>query len=648
MATYVSPTDSRGYYTSLVINEVSRDITNNTTFIYYEYRLHSGPHNYFQSFGSTINLTIDGVTLLNTTTQSVSFQSPFYNTSVLLTNGNRTISHNADGTRSISFSSSFRTNSTTTFTPIPTHTISGSQALTTIPRASTPTLNVSSQALGSAITINTNRASASFTHTLKYAFGSEQGTIATGVGDSTSWTLPNTLANAIPNGTSGSGTITCETYNGSTLIGTRTVAFTATVPNNATFQPNASISSITEGQSGLSAFSVFIQNISRLRVQSASSGKFGASISQIRVTIDGVHYWGADITSNTINRNGVIEVTLLVTDSRGYSTSVVWGVTLVAYFTPRINGFSASRTPNDQSTNLSASVNFDVAPISNQNGKHYRIRYRVVGGSWVLLFESYAYYSRTFTHTSNGVLDANNSYEIELYVADNFASAVQSVIVTTAFDLLNFNQSGKGLAIGKVSEGDNFEVDLHPKFNKQFLSTIYGMDGTGNISGEGRGTSSFEAYSNASNAAYMTFHRAGSHAIRFGLDTDNQLKVGGWSLAPNSYPLIHTGNHQLLQPYFISASKLDLVANNGVWTSFFTFNSTDTETGFIHTTLNGTLEWAIGIYAKTWNGGQSGLEIFKIWGTSGIQFGVSGNSIAVLQNNYGVPLIVRARLIRGY
>lgn len=466
MATYVSPTDSRGYYTSLVINEVSRDITNNTTFIYYEYRLHSGPHNYFQSFGSTINLTIDGVTLLNTTTQSVSFQSPFYNTSVLLANGNRTISHNADGTRSISFSSSFRTNSTTTFTPIPTHTISGSQALTTIPRASTPTLNVSTQVMGGAITVFTNRASASFTHTIKYVFGNQSGTIATGVMDDTSWTLPNTLANAIPNGTSGSGTITCETYNGSTLIGTRTVAFTATVPNNATFQPNASISSITEGQSGLGAFTVFIQNKSRLRVQSTGSGKFSTTISQYRVTIDGVNYTGADITSALINKSGTIVVTLRVTDSRGHFTEVTQNVTLVAYFAPKINAFSASRSPNDQGTNLSAPINFEIAPVNNQNSRYYRVRYRVSGGTWVDLVASNSYYSHITTHTGSSILNVNNSYEVELFVQDSFTSATHIVTVGTAFDLLNFRSTGKGIAIGKVSESDTFEVALPTNFSE--------------------------------------------------------------------------------------------------------------------------------------------------------------------------------------
>ncbi len=42
------------------------------------------------------------------------------------------------------------------------------------------------------------------------------------------------------------------------------------------------------------------------------------------------------------------------------------------------------------------------------------------------------------------------------------------------------------------------------------------------------------------NAAFMAFHRPG-FAAYFGLDTDNQLKIGGWSMGVNAYPLWHKG-----------------------------------------------------------------------------------------------------------
>ena len=42
-------------------------------------------------------------------------------------------------------------------------------------------------------------------------------------------------------------------------------------------------------------------------------------------------------------------------------------------------------------------------------------------------------------------------------------------------------------------------------------------------------------------AAYMTFHRPGRYAVKFGLDTDNNLRVGGWSMGNVSYPLMMSG-----------------------------------------------------------------------------------------------------------
>jgi len=65
---------------------------------------------------------------------------------------------------------------------------------------------------------------------------------------------------------------------------------------------------------------------------------------------------------------------------------------------------------------------------------------------------------------------------------------------------------------------------------------------TGAMAVNTQGVPGFEVYTTGTNAAYMTFHRAGNYAVRFGLDTDNQLKVGGWSLGNVAYTLYHTGN----------------------------------------------------------------------------------------------------------
>lgn len=41
----------------------------------------------------------------------------------------------------------------------------------------------------------------------------------------------------------------------------------------------------------------------------------------------------------------------------------------------------------------------------------------------------------------------------------------------------------------------------------------------------------------AADAAYLTLHRLGTFAVHLGLDTDNELKVGGWSLGANAYKI---------------------------------------------------------------------------------------------------------------
>ncbi len=43
-------------------------------------------------------------------------------------------------------------------------------------------------------------------------------------------------------------------------------------------------------------------------------------------------------------------------------------------------------------------------------------------------------------------------------------------------------------------------------------------------------------------AATIAFHRPSNHAVHFGLDTDNKLKVGGWSLGSTTYAIYHEGN----------------------------------------------------------------------------------------------------------
>ena len=51
------------------------------------------------------------------------------------------------------------------------------------------------------------------------------------------------------------------------------------------------------------------------------------------------------------------------------------------------------------------------------------------------------------------------------------------------------------------------------------------------------------------NAAYMAFLRNGAYGMFLGLDTDNYLKVGGWSMGANSYRVNHQGDTKFAQGF---------------------------------------------------------------------------------------------------
>jgi hypothetical protein len=55
--------------------------------------------------------------------------------------------------------------------------------------------------------------------------------------------------------------------------------------------------------------------------------------------------------------------------------------------------------------------------------------------------------------------------------------------------------------------------------------------------------SPLQAYSDNNSGAIMAFHRAGQYAVNFGLDSDNVMRVGGWSASANRWELDMSGNN---------------------------------------------------------------------------------------------------------
>lgn len=384
------------------------------------------------------------------------------------------VPHRADGTASVKVR-------TWMDTDISAGIIQKSQAvtLTSIPRATVPTFSATSTEIGSNVTINLNRAADSFTHTLTYAFGKASGTIGADIGTSVVWSIPSDLAAQIPNDVSGTCVITCKTFNGSTLIGTKTAKLVLKVPSSVVPVINSVL--IVEGTEQLkNHFTVFVQNNSTLAVSVSAVGVAGSSIAKVETKIQDVIYNGTSFVSALITAAGEITVNTTVTDSRGRTAKSSSTVSVAEYDFPTIYSMSVKRidtagNETEDGERISVRIHYSTSNIDNQNGEHenprtYKLQYRRSDETEFTTFESgeaSLIHSQSHAYKSAPVISGDNSYVIRLEVADFFKTTVCDIELPTAFTLMDFNSSGQGVAFGKVSEKNGMEVNMNTDFLKE-------------------------------------------------------------------------------------------------------------------------------------------------------------------------------------
>ncbi|WP_074416245.1 DUF859 family phage minor structural protein [Streptococcus suis] len=401
---------------------------------------------------STLSLDING--------GRVHTSNPRWRTSgeeFLMASGSTTVGHNADGTKSFPFSATFNPNNGL-------HgfiTVSGNIGLATIPRSSS--VSVSSGTIGSALTININRQSSSFKHTVRYAWGNKQGTIASNVDTSTTWTIPLDFANNIPNATSGTGTIFVDTYSGSTKTGTQQVSFTANVPTS--MKPTFSGVTLTDTNGvarGLLSGNNFLQIISNIQVTfNGHAGTYGSTITGYKAEIV-----NRNLVTNSnggtlgiMNFSGSATIRASVVDSRGrWSDTRDVTINVIEYFAP-ILSFTAQRTrqtPNiiqivrnakiapitlSGSQKNVMTLSFKVAPLGSTS---YTADNGSASGSWTT--------QNTLTNSAAnmaGNYPANKSFTIIGTLSDKFTSVEFSATVATESVVMSYDKDNR-FAVGKI------------------------------------------------------------------------------------------------------------------------------------------------------------------------------------------------------
>lgn len=356
------------------------------------------------------------------------FTSIGKNASLLIGTKSVTVTHNSDGTfPSTAYSALIDTPWT-----LGDASVSGNlTGLPTIPRASTPSLSNSNFNIGSSITLNTNRKSTAFTHTVVFKFGSYSRTYSN-VGDSQTINTNDFASNMyaqIPNSKSGTGTITTTTYNGSTQIGsTSTLSFTANaVESNVNPQITGLTYTVDSTTSSLANSTSFINGVTTATIKATASSRYSSTLTKVFLW----YYSGSNrvvLSSQNVSANGTYTFTISnvtvskiysgATDTRGYTTYNTSYNNVPTTFVNYVS-LTADTSANIKRTNQTEAI----VKINSFKGNYFNGSFgsqsNTLSIKWKYKEATASSYSAEYTVPSSNITISGNTYTVSNYTLTN-------------------------------------------------------------------------------------------------------------------------------------------------------------------------------------------------------------------------------------
>ena len=373
--------------------------------------------------------------------------------------GTLEVSHNADGSKNLTVSA-FSGQVWKDSGYLTATAAAQSFQLAAIPRATEPVMGAAT--MGEAVRISLPRASSAFTHTLSYVFGAASGTIVENAGTEVQWTVPESLAAQIPDSSVGTGTLTCRTYNGGTLVGTKTVTFTATVPQSMKPALTNGWAAVSFDNSGTKASGIaaWVQGYSKAKAVFDSSKiacKQGASIAKYAVTYLGKTVEESPYRTETISTTSAT-VRCTVTDSRGLTAWEDVTVELESYAPPMLVGAALYRADGegaaaDSGAHIAGLATAKFSSIGERNTATIKGYWKSVGGSYgegvTLPFGAVGLV------TGDVEIAGDRSYTAKIVVTDSLGNSTEfEENIPTEHVAFHLKEGGKGAAFGKAAEQD--------------------------------------------------------------------------------------------------------------------------------------------------------------------------------------------------
>lgn len=371
--------------------------------------------------------------------------------------------------------------------------------------------------LGTNTTITITRDNKAYTHTLKYSFNGATGTIVTKTTATTYvWTPPaSTFYSKIPNTTSGYGTITCETYNGNTLVGTSTAGFYAyavkadclpTVTGTVVDTNSATIALTGDA-------STIVAILSKPKATLTATAKNSASIKTIQID----NGWGLVATTSpyTFDKVWGNQFFFKANDSRGYSNTHTLTVSkFIDYYPCYFDKTPVFKRTETTATTATASIvgscfKGSFGAVSNTLTVKYR--YKTSSGTYG------SYVNVTPTWNTDGSFTANvtltnlsigEAYTVEFVAQDKLTSfPVETVIGRGVGDLRiakDYIQAQNNLYLGSKNNTEFRAVKVNRNLNEKHYEANFGAGNAG-----GGGSCAIELYENEVQVARYDLHKDG-------------------------------------------------------------------------------------------------------------------------------------------
>ena len=460
---------------------VSQSVANNKSTLSLALYIYDGTGESYNQAANSCYYTLQGTRTYN----PYSYTDAQKNTWIKLGTKTVEVAHADDGTGSVTLSADWHSGFASQWTPA-SLSLSQSVTLPTIPRASTMT--VSNGTLGTELNMTISRASSSFTHTITYTCGSASGTIVSKTTSTTpSWSNPpvalaaqDTKASAV------TVTLTLDTYNGSTKIGSKAYTVKMTVP--ASVKPTVGTLSVSCPQEHVTTYGGYIQGKSTVEVAAptVTLGQGSAIVSrQIKIgntqTIN-----AASGTSAVLQETGTVTITYTVTDERGRTGSNTTTITVQPYAAPQITTCTAVRCQQDgtedaaNGTYIKATWAASVSSLGGSgNSGTAKLYWRETGASnWTEVALSALSGNKIL-----GSKSTSKSYELYVTVADSLGTVSRAITVRVASGTVLFATTPgmDGLSLGQASVasgklGIGYDVEIQDDPLADWI-TAQGTDG---------------------------------------------------------------------------------------------------------------------------------------------------------------------------